>query len=160
MPVKPGDKRPAAGTSPLVAIVALAAGMGVFLGSCERSPVTPRSAEEDRGEPTGVYASRGRVVTIPVEGNRDSELRIRHEAIPEFMDDSGAMVGMPSMEMPFPLAKGVGVDSIAVGDVVQFTFAAWMKPGRHDWELRSIRKLGSETRLNFGAGDAKPSGAP
>ncbi len=115
-----------------------------------------------RGEPTGVYTVRGVIVSLPDPqrpgsgGTGGSDLQIRHERIPEFKDASGAEIGMNAMIMPFPLAKGVTLDGLAVDDRVEFTFAAWMQPGQRGWELRTIQKLPSDTPLDFTAAGPAP----
>ncbi|HPO92968.1 MAG TPA: copper-binding protein [Phycisphaerales bacterium] len=127
-----------------------------LIGGCEDKPAgsgserSPAAGTADRGEPTGVYEVRGEISSLPDAAKPGSELRIRHEAIPDFKDASGAIIGMNAMVMPFPLAPGVSLEGFKVGDKVKFTFAAWMQPGKRGWEIRTITHLPAGTELQFG----------
>ena len=59
---------------------------------------SPQASSES---PPKVYTVRGVVKQLPIEGNRNAELLIRHEAIPNFENETGTVVGMMSMTMPF-----------------------------------------------------------
>ena len=48
-----------------------------------------------------------------------------------------------------------GASDVRPGDVVEISFAAWMKPGERGWELRSIKKLPADTELRFGPATPK-----
>lgn len=111
---------------------------------------TAASTAANRGEPDATYETRGIIEELPDPANRFSELRIHHEAIPEFKDHTGAVVGMNAMVMHFPVAKGVSLDGFKVGDKVRVTFVVWSKPGERGWELREIEKLDAATALHFG----------
>ena len=83
---------------------------------------------------------------------------LRHEAVDDFTDESGAVVGMDSMVMPFPVARGNSLDGLAVGDKIEAVMEV-------DWsqgfmQLERIKKLPPETALHFGkarrAGKAPP----
>lgn len=139
-------------------VIALA--LAVLGSGCEDRPqqASEQPAEKTRGEPTGIYTVRGVVISLPdpKKPGGGSDLQIRHERIPEFKDAAGVAIGMNAMIMPFPLAKGVTLDGVAVDDKVEFTFAAWMQPGQRGWELRTIRKLPSDTPLDFTAAGPAP----
>lgn len=111
--------------------------------------------QKQRSEPTGVYTVRGKVTDLPDGKDPRAEFRVHHEPINDFKDDGGAIIGMASMDMPFPLADGVSLEGLAFGDVVEISFAAWMKPGERGWELRSIKKLPADTELHFGPATPK-----
>jgi hypothetical protein len=75
-------------------------------------------------------------------------LMLRHEAVDDFTDESGSVVGMDSMVMPFPIAQGASLDGVAVGDKIEATMEI-------DWsqgfmQLERIKKLPPETALHFG----------
>lgn len=67
------------------------------------------------------------------------EMWIVHEAIPEFKDGTGKIVGMGAMNMGFHLADGVSLEGLEVGDPVTFTFDVWWEP-ETGWELTSIQR--------------------
>ena len=72
-----------------------------------------------------------------------------HEPIDDFLAPDGK-VGMNSMSMPFPLAKGVSMSGIAPGDVVEVRLAVWTAKGDLGYEARAVKKLPPETALHFG----------
>lgn len=93
------------------------------------------------------YEVRGEVVRLP-SAEADA-LTVRHEAIPGFVGVDGQVVGMDSMTMPFPLAEGVALDGVEVGDKVEFTLeVAW--EGDPPYRITRVEELGAETVLDFG----------
>ncbi|MEM8781867.1 MAG: copper-binding protein [Planctomycetota bacterium] len=114
------------------------------LAAC--GPTDPPAAATpgiDLADPdTQAYDVRGVIATLPDPGNPASDLNIRHEEIPDFVGASGEVVGMKEMTMPFPLAPGVTLEGLAVGDPVAFTFAVnWESEGSRPWELTKIEKM-------------------
>lgn len=99
------------------------------------------------------YTVRGQVVQLPDPGNPGTGLSLNHEAVDDFVDRTGEVVGMDPMSMPFPIAKNLSLEGIQVGDVVEFKL-------RVDWggdpevEITEVRKLPAGTKLVFRA--AKP----
>jgi hypothetical protein len=99
------------------------------------------------------YTVRGQVVQLPDPGNPGSGLSLNHEAVDDFVDRTGEVVGMDPMSMPFPTAKNLSLEGIQVGDVVEFKLSV-------DWEgdpaveVTGVRKLPAGTKLVFRA--AKP----
>ena len=75
--------------------------------------------EKAPAAPAQRYEVRGEIVGLPSVGSR--EVMMKHEAIPGFRDDTGKVVGMEGMTMPFTLGEGVSTDGFAAGDPVQFT---------------------------------------
>lgn len=157
------------------AAVALAAAVCFTLQSCTKEPAAPDHNGAAKSPPasesealTHTYHTRGIIESIPEAGKPALELMIRHEAINDFVDGSGAVVGMNAMTMPFPrLADGVTLDGVAVGDKIAFSFTnTWRGPAasrRPDWVIDSITKLPADTELVFGkkqtpapASDAEP----
>ena len=63
------------------------------------------------------YTVRGMITGI-----KPTQLEVRHEAIPTFVDKEGVVVGMKAMTMPFPLGQGVSAEGFAVDDAVMMTF--------------------------------------
>lgn len=102
------------------------------------------------------YTVRGEVVALPEAGGR--ELSLRHEAIHEFVDRSGAVVGMNAMVMPFPVEPGVSLDGLAAGDKVRFRFAVdW---SRNRFAIESLEKLPAETTLEYGEAHPPAAASP
>ena len=97
-----------------------------------------------------VYRTQGVVEKLPQPGGPDHAIYIRHAAIPEYRDETGAVVGMGTMTMPFPLARGVSIADLAPGDPVAFTFAVTWKP-RSGYEITEIRELPASTIIEFEA---------
>jgi len=71
------------------------------------------------GPPDAVYTVRGVITALPQQ-SRNGEMRVHHEAIPDFTDRDGNVVGMRSMTMPFPLAPDVSTDGLQLGDKIRF----------------------------------------
>ncbi|MEM8495059.1 MAG: copper-binding protein, partial [Planctomycetota bacterium] len=91
---------------------------------------------------TKTYDVRGFVDALPDPSQSASEFRIDHEEIPDFVNVEGEVSGMKAMVMPFPLAPGVSIDKLSVGDPVAFTFAVnWEAEASYPWELTAITKL-------------------
>ncbi|MCA9294473.1 MAG: copper-binding protein [Phycisphaerales bacterium] len=95
------------------------------------------------------YTVRGKVIALP---GPMGDLSIQHEAIPEFRNPDGKL-GMNTMQMPFPLAEGMTLpDTIAPGDLVEFTFAVEYVPdftSLVDYHLIAIDELPADTQLDF-----------
>jgi hypothetical protein len=97
-----------------------------------------------------IYTVRAQVVGLPDPANPGTGLTLNHEAIDEFVDRSGEVVGMDPMSMPFPVAEGVSLDGIEVGDVVEVEL-------RVDWggdpevAITGVRELPRGTKLDFRA---------
>lgn len=106
------------------------------------------------------YTVRAEVVTLPTPPGR--ELVLRHEAIPDFTDRSGVVVGMNSMVMPFPVAKTVSLVGLAPGDRVRLVFTVDWASGTYS--IEKLEKLPAATALTFGkvhrATDGTGSDAP
>jgi len=120
--------------------------LALALAACHRSSQNSGATPA----PTKRYTVRALVVTLPAQSS--DEVTLRHEAIPDFTDQSGAGVGMDSMEMPFPIAKGVSLAGLASGDKVEATFSVDWSQGRY--AVESIKKLPPETPLELGKGRA------
>jgi Cu/Ag efflux protein CusF len=96
-----------------------------------------------------VYTVRGVVEKLPQAGG-DTNLYVHHAAIPGYRDDTGKVVGMMSMTMPFPVAAGLSLDGIAPGDPVEFTFRVMWRP-HTGYEITGIHKLPAGTVVDFQA---------
>ncbi len=86
------------------------------------------------------------VVELPRPGQR--ELTLHHEAIPDFVNSAGKVVGMDSMAMPFPVADPQQLEGLAVGDKIAFELEV-------RWQaddlvlIRHLTRLPPETPLEF-----------
>lgn len=99
--------------------------------------------------PPSTYEVRGLVRHLPGEDEPHRDVLLHHEAIPDFKDDRGEVVGMDSMAMPFHPADPSLLDGLEVGDKVKFAFEiSW--DGSASVRLVRIEKLPSETELDFG----------
>lgn len=74
------------------------------------------------------FKVKGVVKVLPKTEKEPREILVKHEAIPEYRDSDGAVVGMAAMTMPFYLAPSVKLDGIAVGDPVEMNVEVRTKP--------------------------------
>ncbi len=101
------------------------------------------------------YTVRGRVAQLPEAGNASSGFVISHQAVDDFVDRTGEVVGMDPMTMSFPLGPRVSLAGLAVNDPIEFTLHA-------DWSavppvrITSLHKLPPGTPIVFRA--AQPPG--
>ncbi len=90
-----------------------------MLPACKESESKPAveqpSIRKDR------YTVRGQVAMLPIADNPASEFMVRHEAIPHFVGEGGEL-GMDTMTMPFPVADGLSIDALKVGEKIELTF--------------------------------------
>jgi len=116
---------------------------------------TPAATADSAQKADAVYVVRGQIIDLPEASRAVSEFVVKHEAIDTFVNPStGEVVGMGSMEMPFPLAQGVSLDGLHIGDVVEITFEDYYKPTRR-YQVVKVTKLPADTALEFRA--AKPA---
>ncbi|MEM7353674.1 MAG: copper-binding protein [Acidobacteriota bacterium] len=100
--------------------------------------------------PPETYRVRAQVRQLPVETRAVQELVVRHEAIPEFKDMEGEVVGMESMTMPFPVDDPELLTGIEPGDRIELDFEVRWDDG-NPLTLTAVSKLPPETRLSFEA---------
>src|SRR6266540_5377444 len=103
-----------------VALSLTAAAALVALPACRGAPKTTLGPAAQR------YTVRGEVVQVS-DGPDGRSLFIRHEAVPDFVDRTGAKVGMASMTMPFKAGPSVAGVTLRPGEKIQFRFGV-------DWE--------------------------
>jgi hypothetical protein len=129
----------------VVAALATAAILPFTLPACSRQP---QQAAAPESPPEQVYTLRGRITSLPVQGQPLTNLSIMHEALPSFVNKDGKVVGMPVMDMPFSPAPGVSLEGLSVGDPVEFTFEMrWH--GQPRSQLTRIAKLPPDTALDL-----------
>jgi Cu/Ag efflux protein CusF len=126
---------------------ALVLPFGFFLLSLGACGSEPGNEPNSPSSTAHTYTVRGEVRGLPEADNPASSFRVRHEAIPEFVDPEGEARGMEAMTMPFPV-EPEQIEGLAVGDPVEMTFQV-------DWEgspalaVLEIRKLPPGTELSF-----------
>lgn len=139
---------------PFAAAVAVAALLlGATTGCTDRRP--PAAA----GQAGAVrrYTVRGEVVQLPSPAGGGRTVSIRHEAIDDFVAQSGETVGMAAMVMPFDVAPSVPLDEVRVGDKVELRLAVgWSPPVLR---IEELRKLPPGTALEFRAARPPPAGS-
>ncbi len=91
-------------------------------------------------EDTYSFKVKGVVRALPGEGRASNELLVKHEAIPDYRDSSGEVVGMMAMTMPFYLAPELSLKGIAEGDAVELVVEQRLKP-KYSEQVISISKL-------------------
>jgi Cu/Ag efflux protein CusF len=74
------------------------------------------------------YTVKGVIKALPGNGRAVNELIVKHEAIPNYRDEAGNVVGMMAMTMPFYLAESVSASGLAVGDNIELTVEQKLKP--------------------------------
>lgn len=109
-------------------------------------------------KPSQTYTVRGRVVQLLDPAKATSEFMVHHEPIPNFADETGRVVGMAEMTMPFTPGPPVRMDGLAVGDAVEIKWVVWTRPPSGEGSRPSldalamkVTKLPAETKLNLGA---------
>lgn len=90
------------------------------------------------------YHVKGVIKAIPPQGAGASdgtkEIIVKHEAIPDYRDEAGNMVGMTAMTMPFYLSGDLKSAAIAVGDQVELVVEQRLKP-RFSEVVVSLKKI-------------------
>ncbi len=104
------------------------------------------------------YQVRGKVAELPDPANPASDYLVHHEPIPAFKGNFNETTpsGMNAMVMPFPLADGVTLDAISVGDLITISFTVNYTPDDgtvKDWHVTNIAPLPADTYLTFGKAD-------
>lgn len=120
-------------------------GAALLTVSCSSPAPTEHVAE---------YEVRGRVEEMPSPDSPAAEFKVHHEPIPSFRATwPDGNLGMNSMIMPFPVAEGLSLTGIEVGDIVELTFEVRYDAetgALKDYEVTDIATLPADTELNFG----------
>jgi len=128
----------------------LAVAVTVLSAGCSQPAETPAVTVE-------TYAMRGEIVRLPAAGSR--EIAIRHEAVADFRDEGGKVVGMEAMTMPFTLAPEVDVAGLTPGDKVAFTLEMRWKATSDIVRISRIERLPAGAMLSWESSPA-PSPTP
>ena len=105
-------------------------------------PATESAATEPQSEGS-TYQARGVVRFVAADS-----VHVRHEAIPEFRDPDGEVVGMTAMSMDFALAPDIATEDLQPGDKIAFTLEV-------DWDadqparITAVEVLPLDTALEF-----------
>ncbi len=95
-----------------------------------------------------LYSVRGMVVSVEQLGDGRSQVTILHEAIPEFKNQAGQIVGMEPMAMTFAADATVPTAHLQPRAKIQFSFEVhWTSAER--LVLKKIQSLDSQTPLEF-----------
>jgi len=130
---------------------------GVAVASCASLAIVPgcKKAESPAAAASSIqkdtYTVRGLVVQLPDPSNPAAEFNVRHEAIPNFRQQDGKL-GMDVMDMPFPLAPGVDLSNLKIGDKVELTFEVELDLNENKfirYQATAISVLPPETVLDF-----------
>ena len=112
-------------------VVMLLVNVGALIACSSDSPKTP---------PEYSYTIRGMITQLPSSQGRGTQLMIRHEAIPDFVDEKGVRVGMNEMTMPFTLSSPKLLGNLRVGDEVEFVLEVRWRSDPLD-QITAIHKL-------------------
>jgi Cu/Ag efflux protein CusF len=85
------------------------------------------------------YTVKGIIKGMPGDRLAKNELLVKHQPIPGYRDDTGAIVGMMAMTMPFYLKEGVSLEGIKEGDSVELKVEQHLKP-KFTEEVISVAK--------------------
>ncbi|MGA8890844.1 MAG: copper-binding protein [Anaeromyxobacteraceae bacterium] len=95
------------------------------------------------------YVVRGELVQAPSPVTAGIQVLVRHEAIDDFVDASGKVVGMDAMVMPFEVASPLADRDLAAGDKVEIRFSMdWSEPRLR---VERMARMPRETALTFRA---------
>jgi len=107
--------------------------------------------------PDATYTVRAEIVSPPGASSRD--LYLHHEAVSDFRNVAGAVVGMESMTMPFAAAPGLDLSRISPGDRATVTFEVrWSGP--KPLLVTNLAPLPAGTRLSFDPPDQPVADEP
>lgn len=139
-------------------------GLGSDLASARAQPVgkdqiRPADLKRPAATPAASYTTRGEVVALPEKGKPSTELMVKHQAIDDFKNKDGKVVGMSAMTMEFPPEQGVDVTMLAIGDKVELEFAVWWAQSP-PWLATKLTKLPADTKLEFRKADIARANAP
>ena len=120
------------------------------------TPKSVRADSEEPSQPVRRYPVRAEIVRVPEKPG--GYLTVRHEAVDDFVDVTGELVGMSSMVMEFPVARGASIEGLKVGDKIEATLVVDFTRGYG--ELDHIKKLPRSTALQFRKARRRESTTP
>lgn len=127
-------------------------GLTLALGACGNAADADagafRTHELPKESPQATYVTRAQIVALPEPGPKGATLRAHHEAVDNFMNREGKVVGMGAMVMDFPPVKGLSLDGFKKGDKVEMTWSVWWTT-TPAWLCVKLTKLPDDTKLEF-----------
>jgi Cu/Ag efflux protein CusF len=85
------------------------------------------------------YTVKGIIKGMPGDGLAKNEMLVKHQPIPDYRDDTGAIVGMMAMTMPFYLKEGLSLEGIKAGDNVELKIEQHLQP-KFTEEVIAVKK--------------------
>lgn len=131
--------------------------LALFLLLFGCAPATP-PASPAAGEGVRTYTVRGEVVAPPSAEGGGTQVLVRHEAIDDFVDATGKVVGMAPMVMPFQVPGQVPASGFSTGDKVEIRFSMDWKGPR--LRVERIERLPPGTVLRLGPGPRGTAAPP
>lgn len=120
-----------------------------FLATSLLAGCPERRGGDARTSGIRTYTVRGELTQPPTATPSGRTILVRHEAIDDFVDATGATVGMAAMVMHFELAPAVPTADLRPGDKLELTVSVgWSPPVLR---VDALRKLPPETALEFRA---------
>jgi len=108
---------------------------------CSSSTSTSGSASKS----ATTYTCKGRLESIQPTANGYGFLNIKHEAVPDFRDEKGAVVGMGVMTMAFAYGPGIDPAALTVGGAIKMVF---------------VMDYAAEPKLSITSIEGLPKGTP
>ncbi len=147
------DRRAGSSCAPTVLTALLVAlGASAPPGCAQKSDESAQtSTEASENIRRDLYVVRGEVRRVPIAGEPAAEFVVHHEAIPHYRASEGRL-GMNVMSMPFPLAPGLSLEGVSIGDKVEVTFEVEFDTEKDQpvaYRATKVELLPSETELNF-----------
>ena len=134
---------------PVTAGLFIAVLVGVlYIPNCTRKEAGKPAAAAPTTPAEKTYTLRGRITGFP---NPPREaLRIHHEALPDFTDAEGKVIGLDEMEMHFPfVSPSVSFDGLKLNEPIEATMEMRYK-SEPRFLITRITKLPEDTKLNLG----------
>jgi len=126
--------------------------LALLLPACRCSPGSPGGS----GGGTHSYTVRAEILRLPDPARPGTEMVVRHEAIDDFVDGFGTVVGMDAMEMSFPVMPPLSTGGLAVGDLVSVQFTVDF--GQESLAVERLDRLPPGTALRFRPAHPRPKG--
>jgi hypothetical protein len=125
----------------------------IIAAGCSHGRTNEQTAAANNGR---TYVIRGEVISVPQAGKPGTEFIVKHEPIDDFRSDTGRIVGMNTMGMPFTPGKDLSLEGIKPGDKIEMRWFIQWKPEAKEY-VESVRKLPPETQLKFGEAHPPPA---
>lgn len=124
---------------------------GLLVAATALLPTGCGGAKPEEPKPNIIaYTVRGTIMQLPQADRPAAEFVVRHEPVPSYML-GGQVVGMKSMQMPFPLEEGLSLRGLDVWQPIELTFEVEYdeKGSPVNIQAVSVKPLPSDTVLHF-----------